>query len=124
MNSPGVIGCNVPHYVPHYSHYTRHPLGELGLGTTAIDEGDRFEEDHVAVPDLAVGAVSEMVTRLSAAAGGSIRPHLAIPFADSFSPKTEVIYSWFADQASRLRKVCIVFERLSPSQLAVFKLDM
>jgi hypothetical protein len=106
------------------SHYTRHPLGQLGLGTTAVDEGDRFEEDHVAVPDLAVGAVAEMITRLASAAGGTIRPHVAIPFADRFTPKTEIIYSWFAHRSSRLRKVCIVFERVSPSQLAVFRLEM
>ena len=106
------------------SHYTRHPLGQLGLGTTALDEGDRFEEDHVAVPDLAVGAVTEMITRLSSASGGSIRPHVAIPFADRFTPKTEVIYSWFAHRDSRLRKVCILFERLSASELAVSRLEM
>jgi hypothetical protein len=27
------------------SHYTTHELGELGIGTTSIDEGDRLEED-------------------------------------------------------------------------------
>ncbi|HET9131357.1 MAG TPA: hypothetical protein VFO86_10440, partial [Terriglobia bacterium] len=34
------------------SAYIQHPLGELGLGTTKIDEADRFDEDSAAVADL------------------------------------------------------------------------
>ena len=107
------------------SHYVRHELGELGLGTTAIDEGDRFEEDHVAVPDLAVGAVSEMLTTLSVFAGGRFPTSgVALPFSGRFSRKTEVIYAWLADQTRRLKRVVIVFEQVTPTSFSVFKLDL
>ena len=40
----------------------RHPLGELGMGTTSIDEEDRFDEDCAAIPDLVAGATAEVLT--------------------------------------------------------------
>ena len=39
------------------SEYVKHNLGELGIGTTEINQGDRLEEDLTAIPDLAAGAV-------------------------------------------------------------------
>jgi hypothetical protein len=107
------------------SHYVQHPLGELGLGTTAIDEGDRFEEDHAAIPDLAAGAVAEILTRLSSYAGGRLPVHgIAMPFTDKFAPKTELIYSWLADQTRTLKRIVIVFEHTEPLGYSVFKLGM
>jgi hypothetical protein len=107
------------------SHYVQHPLRELGIGTTAIDEGDRFEEDHATIPDLAAGAVAEMLTRLSSYAGGKLPVNgLAIPFTDKFTPKTELMHSWLADQTKTLQRVVIVFEGIEPQGFAVFKLDM
>jgi hypothetical protein len=105
------------------SNYVRHPLGELGLGTVSIDPGDRFEEDHVAITDLASGALAEVLTTVSTVSGGHIPPQIAIPFSGRFQPKTELIYSWFSGSASPLRKVCIVFERLRDGKLAVFRFD-
>ena len=46
-------------------HYVRHELGELRVGTTSIDEGDRLEEDLAAVADLAAGALAEILTRMA-----------------------------------------------------------
>lgn len=106
------------------SHYARRDLGQLGFGTVAMDPGDRFEEDGAAIPDLVAGAMSEILTRLSTVAGGRIRPGIAIPFSGAFTPKTDVIHSWLTYRASRLRKVCIVFEDLGKAGLAVFRLDM
>lgn len=104
--------------------YTPHALGELGLGTTSIDEGDRFEEDHVAVADLAVGAVAEMLSGLCSVAGGHLPVGVAVPFREEFTPKTALINSWFLRSTASFRKVCIVIERPAPSQLAVFRFNM
>lgn len=106
------------------SNYSRHitgGLGELGIGTSAMDPGDRFEEDNVAIPDLCVGAVAEILTQLARSAGGHLPPKLAIPFHGEFTPKTEVIYSWFTHNTATLRKVCVVFEALPGDGMAVFR---
>lgn len=60
------------------SHYVKHGLGELGVGTTAIDEGDRVEEDLAAVADLVAGAVAEVMTRMAEQCGGRIPRDLAV----------------------------------------------
>ena len=44
--------------------YITHKLGELGIGTTEIDEGDRLEEDLTAIPDLAAGALCDLLNRM------------------------------------------------------------
>jgi hypothetical protein len=54
------------------SHYVRHELGELGVGTTSIDEGDRIEEDLAAVADLSAGALAEVLTSMAESCGGRI----------------------------------------------------
>ena len=99
-------------------YYVRHELGELGLGTTEIDEGDRYEEDNVAVVDLGIGALGEMLTAVAWKCGGYIPPELAIPYEEGFKGKTEVLSGWFA-QSTSLRKVCIVFEQLPDKRMAV-----
>ena len=106
------------------SHYAKRNLGKLSLGTVAIDEGDRFEEDGAAVPDLVAGATCEILTRLSDASGGRLRPGIAIPYYGEFTAKTEVLRSWLAYSQSRLRKVCVVFEDLGKEGLAVFRFNM
>jgi hypothetical protein len=60
------------------SHYVKHNLGELGIGTTSIDEGDRIEEDLAAVADLVAGAAAEVVTRMAEQCGGRIPRDLAV----------------------------------------------
>ena len=107
------------------SHYVGdRKLGELALGTVAIDPGDRFEEDGAAIADLTAGALGEILTRVSSHAGGRFRPGVAIPFSGSFTPKSELLHSWFTHNQGRLRKVCIMFEDLGAGELAVFRLDM
>jgi hypothetical protein len=106
------------------NHYVKHPLGELGLGTTKLDEGDRFEEDMAAIPDLIAGTVAEVVTRISTATGGRIPPNLAVPFYGKFSPKTELLSSWLADETQKLKRIVILFEKLDDGRFAVSKLNM
>jgi len=91
-------------------HYVKHELGEFGIGTTTLDEGDRLEEDLAAIPDLIAGAVSEVTTRLSEIAGGRITPTIAIPVYERFSPKTEIINSWIWERGSFLKRIVIIFD--------------
>ena len=105
------------------SQYVTHSLGELGVGTTSIDEGDRIDEDLNSIPDLMAGAVSEVTTALAHACGGSIPIKVAVPFSQCLSPKTDLIYSWFSDNQSSLQRAVIVFEKRDPKGFSVAKLE-
>ncbi len=106
------------------SYYVKQQLGELGVGTTSIDEGDRYEEDLAAIPDLAAGALAEISTRLSSEAGGVMRTGLMIPFYGSFSAKTELISSWLADGGQRLKRVAILFEKFEEKAVSVSRFNI
>jgi hypothetical protein len=106
------------------SHYVSHPLGELGLGTTALDESDRLDEDLNAIPDLMSGAVAEVTTAVAHECGGNLPAPLMIKCPAHFSNKSELIYSWISDQAYRLRRAVIVIDKPRSGGLAVFKFDM
>lgn len=104
-------------------HYVAHPLGEVGVGTTMIDEGDRTDEDLNAIPDLAAGAVAEVTTALAQACGGTIPIKIEVPFDHKLSPKTELIYSWIEDDKYSLQRAVIVIEKQHPKGFSVAKLD-
>lgn len=106
------------------SHYVSHPLGKLGLGTTAIDEADRIDEDLNAIPDLMSGAVAEVLTAVAKECGGSLSANLSIQCNIRLSTKAEMIYSWISDQAYRLRRAVIVIDRARSGGLFVTKFDM
>lgn len=92
------------------SHYVKHSLGELGIGTTSLDEGDRFEEDFAVVADLAAGGIAEIFTTMANDCGGRIPVHLAVERNRPFLPKADLISRWFWLGKSNLRRVAILFE--------------
>lgn len=59
--------------------YVDYELGELGIGTTNLDEGDRLVEDLAAIPDLSAGALSEYLTALCSMCGGKIVGGIVYP---------------------------------------------
>jgi hypothetical protein len=105
------------------SHYVTHSLGELGVGTTTIDEGDRIDEDLNAIPDLMAGAVAEVVTALAQAYGGSVPVKLAVPFDKALTPKADLIYSWITDNQYELQRAVILVEKSEPRGFSVSKLE-
>lgn len=106
------------------SGYVSHSLGEVGMGTTAIDEDDRIDEDLNAIPDLMSGAVAETATALANEFGGAIPANLTLQFKGYLSPKADLIYSWIADNVYSLQRAVIVFEKRRSGGLAVFRLGM
>lgn len=100
-----------------------HPLGQLGVGSTSLDEGDRLEEDLAAVPDLVAGALTESVN-------GMFRHYGKIPSVITMAPetsrKTDLISSWFFSRhRTRLTKIAIVFEYVSDnhSRIGSFRIE-
>jgi len=106
------------------SHYVKHPLGELGVGTTALDEGDRFEEDLAAIPDLVAGATAELATQLVEVCGGCIPHGVAIPFDRLLVRKVELLSDWLYDDRGSFKRVIILFEKQHDGSLSVCRLDM
>lgn len=82
----------------------------LGIGTTAIDPGDRMEEDLAAITDLSAGAVGDAFETLSAACGGRIPSRVAVQLNQPLQPKTDVIWDWLTDSTGQLTKVVILME--------------
>ena len=101
----------------------KHKLKNLGMGTTTIDEGDRFEEDLTAIPDLIAGAMSEIATKLAQFSGGRIPNNLALPFSSEFTTKTDIISSWIWSNSPSLPKVVIIVEKHGKG-FTTFRLDM
>jgi hypothetical protein len=104
--------------------YVKHSLGELGVGTTKLDESDLFAEDLAAIPDLVAGAVAEITTSLSMAFGGRIPYGVVMPSPCRFTPKTELLMSWLSDQTQNLKRVVILFERESNGTIRVSRFGM
>ena len=102
--------------------YIRHPLGEVGLGTTTIDEEDRFDEDCAAIPDLVAGSTAELVTSL-------VQEHGTLPDVpvqlQSLSRKSEIVTDWFFSSRSSLAKCGILcsFKGQGHYQIGTWTLD-
>ncbi|MGA7677848.1 MAG: hypothetical protein WCA51_05705 [Dehalococcoidia bacterium] len=86
------------------SYYVKHPLGELGIGTTQIDESDLRLEDLAALPDLVAGALSEIATKIATTHNGYIPVRLAFPLPTKLSWKSKMLSDWLSDNTSKLKK--------------------
>jgi hypothetical protein len=106
------------------SHYVKHQLGELGIGTTTLDEGDRFEEDLAAIPDLAAGATAELANKLADVCGGRIPLGVAIPLERVLVWKVEMLSDWLYDDLGSFKRVIILFEKQRNGMFSVCKLNM
>ena len=106
------------------SHYIPHPLGEIGIGTTALDEGGRWEEDLTAIPDIVAGALAETTTRLAEHCGGHIPATIAVPYEDPLLAKADFIARWFWSHGPTLRRVAILFGKQPDGGYAVLRHEM
>lgn len=102
--------------------YVKYDLGELGIGTTSLDEGDRLEEDFTAIPDLSAGALSEYLSSLCQMCGGKIVGGLAYPVPRNISRKTELLTSWIMDNSHKLKKIVLLFESAGSQKFGITRL--
>jgi hypothetical protein len=106
------------------SYYIDFNLGELGVGTTQIDEGDFIEEDLSAVPDLIAGALSESITTLANNYKEHIPPKIIFKYDGEFSNKTDMILSWLFNNDYKLKKLVILFDKYISNEYSVSKFEM
>jgi hypothetical protein len=116
---------DVAHLVSSFtSHYVAHQLGELGVGTTQIDEGDLLEEDLAAIPDLVAGAVAEIATAIAKENQGRIPIGLTLSLPTDLAPKTEILADWIADDTQSLKRPIVVFDKTKSNALSVYRFSL
>ena len=101
----------------------KHKLGNLGLGTTTLDEGDYFEEDVTAIPDIIAGTISEVATKIAISSNGRVS-HLVpalVPY--NLSHKSRIICDWIWNPNSNLKKVVAILERFGNGYV-ISRLDL
>jgi hypothetical protein len=88
------------------SMHVHFSLGEIALGTTVLDQGDRFEEDLASIPDIAAGGLCEIVNNMHATHGKI--PNIRTE-APEVTNKSALIQDWFFFDSTTLRKAfCFV----------------
>lgn len=102
------------------SHYLKHDLRCLRIGTTASDTGKRDVEDLVSVADLAAGAVSRVMTEYRRH-GGVPTGDLLVPLPKSVPLKARNIMDWFSDDCQPLRRLVYAIEPTDGSPKLVLK---
>lgn len=96
------------------SHYLPHTLNKLRIATTASDTGKRDLEDFVAIPDLACGALSEVMTKYRRGEV-CIGRNVITPPPPHVRPKTRQLMAWLADHRWPLKKLCFLIEPVEAS---------
>jgi hypothetical protein len=91
------------------SHYLQHSLGHLRIATTASDTGKRDIKDLVAIADLGVGAVCDVMSNYRTQ-GVMPASRVIVPAPESISIKTHSIMNWFSNSTSDLRRLVVSFE--------------
>ena len=102
------------------SIYIPFQLGQLQMGTTALDEGDRLEEDLASIPDLVAGSLADVVTSLATVRGWFLAPYFPTAKAKR---KSNTVVKWLSRIPKRLRHISIAFESLGGAQVALFPLE-
>lgn len=102
--------------------YVSWQMGNLKVGTTKMDEGDRFEEDFAAIPDLAAGAFAELAMRIKKTSVQSITEIPESGFVSDVSPKSDLLLSWLADNTQMLKRTSLVFDQREDGKLRVAKI--
>jgi hypothetical protein len=100
--------------------YLRHKIGEFMMNTPAVISPDRSFEDFVAIPDLAAGMISEVLT-VPTSSDGIRRPDAQEQ--SSLSLKSEIIADWFWHNRGTLKKSCILIDNAG-KMFSVGKLRM
>ncbi len=104
------------------SMYVDFNLGELGIMTTKVDEGDRFEEDLNAISDLSAGAIAELLNQMSLTGSGKVRVGLVYPMIQNISKKTEIITTWLSNNDCNLSRLTFLLEEAHEGMFGIARL--
>jgi hypothetical protein len=95
-----------------------HEIGELMIGTTRIDPGDRGEEDLASLADLVAGASGELLTALArSGALSAATAYCNIP--NSLTDRTKIFFDWFSDSRHPLQRIGLLIDETSAGRRRV-----
>ncbi len=98
--------------VAHYMcHYLTHNMGHFRFGTTQIDNGSMELEDLAALPDLAAGTMSELMSCTIKQLGRS-HGRVQTPLPEDVSKKTHAILMWLAEKEHPLKRIAISIDHV------------
>ena len=106
----------------YFQMYVKWAMGNLRVGTTKLDEGDRFEEDFAAIADIAAGALGELVMRVQKEAGEGITEAIAAGLATDVTGKSDLLLSWLADNSHALKRASLVFDRRKDGKFCITRI--
>ena len=95
------------------SNYIKIPLGELGIGTTKLNQADFLEEDINAIPDLSAGCLSEFFNKAHDIVTNNTLRDFAYLFPEGLTQKTIDIIKWLEGTNKGLKKVTVVFDKVN-----------
>lgn len=98
------------HLFGHVSgHILGHQLGHLRIATTNSDNGDRGIEDFVAIPDLAAGAICDVLNTCGEA---GLKPGTGFitPIPEQLRETTRWLIWWWTQPANSLKRMVISIE--------------
>ena len=91
--------------------YIKVQPGELGIGTTKLNEKDFFEEDLNSISDLAAGGLSEFFDKVYSITDRNSMRDFAYKFPKNLTDKTDHLIDWISGSSKTLKKVTVVFDR-------------
>lgn len=103
------------------SHYLPHTLREVRIATTASDTGKRDVEDFVAIPDLACGALAEVLTAYRRS-NTLLGAELIAQVPSGLAPKTIDIMNWLAGDGGDLKKITFAIDPVPNSTALTVRL--
>lgn len=106
------------------SHFLNHDLRHLRPGTTKCDDGSLTIEDLAAIPDLAAGAIAELVGKMRQS-GRYPEGQVIVPSPADLSIKSRYLAAWLSDSNSALKKLTwILLPRDTGSGFVLHWLDL
>ncbi|MGA9453384.1 MAG: hypothetical protein WBW41_18820 [Verrucomicrobiia bacterium] len=106
----------------YFQTYVNWPMGNVRVGTTKMDEGDRSEEDFAAIPDLAAGALAELAMRMKNEAAVSFAEIPTAGLVSDVSSKSDILLSWLSDNTQMLKRTSLVFDRREDGKFRIVKI--
>ena len=95
-----------------FQQYIPHKMGQIVMETTEIDTNSRKLEDFVAIPDLAAGALSEVLTIMHKT-NQMPGKNILRPLPTKISNKTKFIIQWLSQKSEPLKRMTCV---INPTQ--------
>ena len=91
------------------SNLLDHGLRHLRVATAKQDKGDLSLEDLLAIPDIAAGGISDVMSNTFM--HGAPPLGLEFPRSGATSPKARRVLDWFADGTRPLKRLVVVIDQ-------------